>query len=50
MSETIPLTQKEPQGPSCKLHPQSMCPAFGSLRILTRMEGSHPVMATDTGT
>ena len=26
-----------------------MCPAFGSLRILTRMEGSHPVMATDTG-
>lgn len=33
----------------CKLHPQSMCPAFGSLRILTRIEGSHPVMATDTG-
>ncbi|MEM9953270.1 MAG: chlorophyllide a reductase subunit Y [Chloroflexota bacterium] len=33
----------------CQLHPQSMCPAFGSLRILTRMEGSHPVMATDTG-
>jgi chlorophyllide a reductase subunit Y len=26
-----------------------MCPAFGSLRILMRMEGSHPVMATDTG-
>jgi len=26
-----------------------MCPAFGSLRILSRMEGSHPVMATDTG-
>ena len=26
-----------------------MCPAFGSLRILTRIEGSHPVMATDTG-
>ena len=33
----------------CQLHPQSMCPAFGSLRILTRLEGSHPVMATDTG-
>jgi len=33
----------------CQLHPQSMCPAFGSLRILTRMEGSHPIMATDTG-
>jgi chlorophyllide a reductase subunit Y len=26
-----------------------MCPAFGALRILTRIEGSHPVMATDTG-
>lgn len=37
------------QGHVCKLHPQSMCPAFGSLRILTRIEGSHPVMATDTG-
>ncbi len=33
----------------CQLHPQSMCPAFGSLRILTRVEGMHPVMATDTG-
>lgn len=33
----------------CRLHPQSMCPAFGSLRILSRIEGSHPVMATDTG-
>ncbi len=36
-------------GKPCQLHPQSMCPAFGSLRVLTRMEGSHPVMATDTG-
>ena len=26
-----------------------MCPAFGALRILTRIEGSHPVMATDSG-
>ncbi len=33
----------------CQLHPQSMCPAFGSLRILTRIEGAHPVMATDAG-
>jgi len=49
-ASTIPLTPKEEtRGPSCKLHPQSMCPAFGSLRILTRIEGSHPVMATDTG-
>ena len=49
MAETIPLTAQPAQGPVCKLHPQSMCPAFGSLRILTRIEGSHPVMATDTG-
>lgn len=46
--ESIPLNA-EPQGHVCKLHPQSMCPAFGSLRILARIEGSHPVMATDTG-
>lgn len=44
---TIPLETEK--GHTCKLHPQSMCPAFGSLRILTRIEGSHPVMATDTG-
>ncbi|NJL58141.1 chlorophyllide a reductase subunit Y, partial [bacterium] len=36
-------------GKPCQLHPQSMCPAFGALRILTRIEGSHPVMASDTG-
>lgn len=50
-SEVIPLHAKT-NGAStkpCQLHPQSMCPAFGSLRILTRIEGSHPVMATDTG-
>ena len=49
MAETIPLRSSQEQGPSCKLHPQSMCPAFGALRILTRIEGAHPVMATDTG-
>ena len=38
----------ESKGKPCQLHPQSMCPAFGSLRILARLEGSHPVMATDT--
>jgi chlorophyllide a reductase subunit Y len=41
--------QPKAKGKPCQLHPQSMCPAFGSLRILTRIEGSHPVMATDTG-
>ncbi|MBS1967705.1 MAG: chlorophyllide a reductase subunit Y [Chloroflexi bacterium SZAS-1] len=49
MAETIALQQDATPGQPCKLHPQSMCPAFGSLRILTRIEGSHPVMATDTG-
>lgn len=49
MPETIALATNNAQGHACKLHPQSMCPAFGSLRILTRIEGSHPVMATDTG-
>lgn len=52
MSEMIPLhaTSNAPSnGHSCQLHPQSMCPAFGALRILTRIEGSHPVMATDSG-
>lgn len=49
MADTITLEPAGVQGPACKLHPQSMCPAFGSLRILTRIEGSHPVMATDTG-
>ncbi|MEM7800017.1 MAG: chlorophyllide a reductase subunit Y [Chloroflexota bacterium] len=46
---SIPLNTIQPDTKPCQLHPQSMCPAFGSLRILTRMEGSHPVMATDTG-
>jgi chlorophyllide a reductase subunit Y len=49
MAETIALQQNAALSQPCKLHPQSMCPAFGSLRILTRIEGSHPVMATDTG-
>lgn len=49
MAETIQLETTANQGPACKLHPQSMCPAFGSLRILARIEGAHPVMATDTG-
>jgi chlorophyllide a reductase subunit Y len=48
-NQTIPLEPRETAVKPCKLHPQSMCPAFGSLRILTRIDGSHPVMATDTG-
>lgn len=49
MAEIIPLQAAGGQGKPCQLHPQSMCPAFGALRILTRIEGSHPIMATDTG-
>ncbi|MFV9504956.1 MAG: chlorophyllide a reductase subunit Y [Oscillochloridaceae bacterium umkhey_bin13] len=58
MAEIIPLhhasddedTPKEPfKGGACKLHPQTMCPAFGALRVLTRIEGAQPAMITDTG-
>lgn len=49
MSDSIPLGTITQEAKPCQLHPQSMCPAFGSLRVLTRIEGSHPVMATDTG-
>lgn len=49
MSNSIPLGTITQEAKPCQLHPQSMCPAFGSLRVLTRIEGSHPVMATDTG-
>ncbi|MEZ4591150.1 MAG: chlorophyllide a reductase subunit Y [Chloroflexota bacterium] len=49
MSESISLGTIGQETKPCQLHPQSMCPAFGSLRVLTRIEGSHPIMATDTG-
>ncbi len=49
MSDIISLETTQSESKPCQLHPQSMCPAFGSLRVLTRIEGSHPVMATDTG-
>ncbi|MGQ9927739.1 MAG: chlorophyllide a reductase subunit Y [Chloroflexaceae bacterium] len=56
MAEIIPLTTGEastPQEPfkpgACKLHPQTMCPAFGALRVLARIEGAQPAMVTDTG-
>ena len=56
MAEIIPLSPAgdggapEPFKPgSCKLHPQTMCPAFGALRVLSRIEGSQPAMITDTG-
>ncbi|MEF3274997.1 MAG: chlorophyllide a reductase subunit Y [Chloroflexus sp.] len=56
MAEIIPLTPAGDQpatepfrGGACKLHPQTMCPAFGALRVLTRIEGAQPAMVTDTG-
>ncbi len=58
MADMIPLTPGDsaPQNPrepfqesACKLHPQSMCPAFGALRVLTRMEGVQPAMIADSG-
>jgi chlorophyllide a reductase subunit Y len=55
MAEIIPLTpsgatEPEPfKGGACKLHPQTMCPAFGALRVLARIEGAQPTMVTDTG-
>jgi chlorophyllide a reductase subunit Y len=56
MAEIIPLspagesgTQEPFKEGSCKLHPQTMCPAFGALRVLSRIEGAQPAMITDTG-
>jgi chlorophyllide a reductase subunit Y len=52
MADVIPLAsaKSEPYKESaCKAHPQSMCPAFGALRVLTRMEGVQPAMVTDQG-
>lgn len=58
MTEHIPLipahatndSAKEPfTVGACKLHPQTMCPAFGALRVLSRIEGAQPAMVTDTG-
>jgi len=38
------------QNKACsKLHPQSMCPAFGGLRVLMRIDGSRVCMAADQG-
>jgi chlorophyllide a reductase subunit Y len=38
------------QNKACsKLHPQSMCPAFGGLRVLMRIDGTRVCMAADQG-
>lgn len=56
MADIIPLSATGAAGQpdrykegTCKLHPQTMCPAFGALRVLARIEGAQPAMITDTG-
>jgi chlorophyllide a reductase subunit Y len=58
MADVIPLMPDDDAGnaapepfkeSTCKLHPQSMCPAFGALRVLTRIEGAQPAMIADSG-
>ncbi len=47
---TDQTASREPfQESACKLHPQTMCPAFGALRVLSRIEGAQPAMVTDQG-
>lgn len=49
----IAASQQIPQEPfqeaSCKLYPQTTCPAFGAIRLLSRIQGAQPVMVTDAG-
>lgn len=49
--ETQPTTPSHDVSvsPDQALTPQTMCPAFGSLRVLTRIDGVQTAMVTDTG-
>ncbi|MCS6774565.1 MAG: chlorophyllide a reductase subunit Y [Anaerolineae bacterium] len=44
-----PLPKGHSVSPDYNLTPQTMCPAFGSLRVLTRIDGVQTAMVTDTG-
>lgn len=44
-----PHTAGHSVDPEHNLTPQSMCPAFGSLRVLMRIDGVQTAMVTDTG-
>ncbi|MCS7325238.1 MAG: chlorophyllide a reductase subunit Y [Anaerolineae bacterium] len=44
-----PLPRGHSVSPDHNLTPQTMCPAFGSLRVLTRIDGVQTAMVTDTG-
>ncbi len=47
---TSPNAAAEPfEGAACKLHPQTTCPAFVALRLLSRIEGAQPVLISDAG-
>jgi 3,8-divinyl chlorophyllide a/chlorophyllide a reductase subunit Y len=50
-TSTNPPTKHEglSVSPDHNLTPQTMCPAFGSLRVLTRIDGVQTAMVTDTG-
>ncbi len=40
---------KDDKTEEVNLHPQTMCPAFGGLRVITRIDGAQVCMATDKG-
>ncbi len=40
---------KDESDKETNLHPQTMCPAFGGLRVVTRIDGAQVCMATDKG-
>jgi 3,8-divinyl chlorophyllide a/chlorophyllide a reductase subunit Y len=40
---------KSEKNEETNLHPQTMCPAFGGLRVVTRIDGAQVCMATDKG-
>lgn len=48
-SENLKSKTGHSVSPDHNLTPQTMCPAFGSLRVLTRIDGLQTAMVTDTG-
>ncbi len=42
-------SKKSDKSDENNLHPQTMCPAFGGLRVVTRIDGAQVCMATDKG-
>jgi 3,8-divinyl chlorophyllide a/chlorophyllide a reductase subunit Y len=58
MTDQIPLTPAETtptessgsfETATCKIYPQTTCPAFVGLRLLSRIEGAQPILMSDTG-